>query len=77
MPTPAAIAVYQAGPDTQATAAITILVALLRTLAQKGSLSPDDVDAVMDRAESIHHGSDTIRRRDAARLIGQMRLLLE
>jgi hypothetical protein len=77
MPTPAAEAVYGATHDAMGAAALAILVSLLRMLAQKGTLSPDDVEAVLDHAEKIHSGSTVSRRRDAARVIGQMRQLIE
>ena len=77
MTTPAAIAVYQASPEAQGAAALSILVALLRALAQKGTLTPDDVEVVLGRAAKLHEGSSITRRRDAAALIGQMRQLID
>jgi hypothetical protein len=77
MVTPAAEAVYGATPDAMGAAALAILVSLLRKLAQKRSLSPDDVDAVLAHAARIHADSAIARRAEAARLIGQMRHLIE
>lgn len=77
MTTPAAIAVYQASTDAQATAALTILVLLLRTLAQKGSLSPDDVETIIERAQKVHDTSPIIRRKAAATVIANLGKLIE
>jgi len=77
MPTPAAEAVYGAPADVMSAAALAILVSLLRKLAQKRSLSPDDVDAVLAHAERIHAGSPSPRRAEAARVISQMRRLTD
>jgi hypothetical protein len=77
MTTPSAQAVYGASAEVMGAAALAILVSLLRALAQKQSLSPDDVEAVLAQAEKVHARSGVTRRCDAAKVIGMMRQLID